>query len=112
LPSLDSSIKDVYNSVVKAEYRKLEIENYLLQNLSFDSQIETLYTDYKNYYSEDQRKKICLFEHHFSKSLLYIQTESYENIIHQRRTFLESLRNCYELQSSFIKCAKDAIIER
>ena len=45
LPSLDISIKDVYNSVVKAEYRKLEIENYLLQNLSFDSQIETLYTD-------------------------------------------------------------------
>ena len=29
-----------------------------------------------------------------------------------RRKFLESLRNCYELQSSFIKCAKDAIIER
>ena len=47
-----------------------------------------------------------------AKSLFYIQTESYENIIHQRRQFLESLRNCYELQSSFIKCAKDAIIER
>jgi hypothetical protein len=52
------------------KYRKFEIENYLLQNLSFDSQIETLYTDYKNDYSEDQWKKICLFEHHFSKKFI------------------------------------------
>jgi hypothetical protein len=39
---------------------------------------------------KDQWKKICLFEHHFSKSLFYIQTESYENIIHQTKILGEA----------------------
>ncbi|CAG2231048.1 unnamed protein product [Mytilus edulis] len=83
--SSELTIKDIYVRVVKTFYRSEDIENHSLQTLEIDdSQIDTLFNNYKDDFNHFEWKKICLFEHHFGKSNYYHDSDNYEKLVEQK----------------------------
>jgi hypothetical protein len=82
--------KDIYSTIVKTVYRNSSIEQHILENLQIDeSEIETFYADYKHEFDTLEWSNICIFEHHFSRSSFYSDSDSYEKIVQQRASFLD-----------------------
>ena len=60
--SFEKTIKDIYSAIVKTVYRNSSIEKHILESLQIDeSEIETLYTEYKHESDTLDWKKICIF---------------------------------------------------
>jgi hypothetical protein len=77
-----------------------------------ESEIETLYTDYKPEFDTLDWKKICIFEHHFSRSSFYSDSDSYEKIVQQKASFLDILQETSCIQNALLTTSKSTILER
>ena len=74
---------NVYEQVAKLN--TLSWSNSLLQTVSINNS-RTLYTDYKHCFSDEEWKKICLFEHHFVRS--YPDYLTFEEELKKKEQFL------------------------
>ena len=110
-----SSIKELYCAIAKTSVKKPHIEAVLLQNVEFKEDIPTLYEDYKADFSPLDWKKICVFEHHFSRQHLISTTShqySYEDLVRLRWKFFHSWRQSADMGSEIFKVAKDVMYRR
>lgn len=70
---LKRQLKTFYSAIIKTVYRNSSIEKHILENLQIDeSEIETLYADYKHEFDTLDWKKICIFEHHLAETVFTV----------------------------------------
>ncbi|CAH1802263.1 unnamed protein product, partial [Owenia fusiformis] len=81
-------------------------DNVLLKNVEV-RQSDTLQIHYKDLFSDDEWKAVCIFEYQFSK-YVNIKTYNYEELLRKKWEFLKLCNDCFSIGESLIgKIEKD-----
>jgi len=104
------SILDVYNLVINTQFYEKVMEDYMRENIELP-EIKTLCQQYKVKFTEHEWFRISLFEHHFAKEV-HDDDDEYEELVHKRIAFLESLNKTNELAVTVQEQCKHLVSQR
>ena len=99
------TVLEIYCDIAHNGYKDHDLENHLLDDISFRQNIPTLHKQYE-LFSPKQWKRVQLFEWHFSLEYPKAESISLEDNIKNKYEFLNMLRSMRKLSTSSEKQKK------
>lgn len=108
------TVEEIYKRITNLAFRSSVIENHIFQNIDInETDIPSLYIQYKTDFSNVEWTKICYFEFHFCKRLEDLPVNyEYEYLIKKRLEFINEIETTNTVAQIAAKESRQLITER